>query len=144
MSRLAAKTLCALTGLGMAFAPKVFAQPEGETTRHLRVATREFLPPYIYEHASTGIEIDLVNAIFRDMPFEVDYVQLPRVRMISSFEDHQLDGILTQNIRNSNTGCATHWYIEHQNVAFSDFNVVSQDNVNAVIRKNETTCRRLY
>ncbi|WP_262691831.1 substrate-binding periplasmic protein [Kordiimonas aestuarii] len=95
------------------------AQPEQESSPTLRIATRNFLPPYIYEDAKTGIEVDLVNAVFKDTGFDIEYVQLPRIRMISSFEDHQLDGILTQNVTASDTGCATSSYIEHQNVGLT-------------------------
>lgn len=121
MPRNVAKTLS--VALGLFCAPASLAQP---TDAHpdddqpvLRLALREFLPPYVYEHAETGIEVDLIKAVFKDTPYSIEFVQLPRVRMISSFEDAQLDGILTQNVTASSTGCATNWYIEHQNVGLS-------------------------
>ena len=119
MLRNTAKTIIVATSLGGLLSPTAAAQPEKKTIKTLRLAMREFIPPYVYENAASGIEVDLVKAIFRDMPFDVEFVQLPRIRMISSFEDHQLDGILTQNVKASNTGCATDWYIEHQNVGLS-------------------------
>ena len=119
MPRDAAKILVSFIGLVAAFGPAAAAQPEGDDGRTLRLATREFIPPYVHEHAESGIEVDLVKAIFRDTPYEIEFVQLPRIRMISAFEDNQLDGILTQNVKNSTSGCATDWYIEHQNVGLS-------------------------
>lgn len=97
------------------------AQPQSRPIpeKIIRVATRHFLPPYVYENAESGIEIDLVKAVFKESNFGIEFVQLPRIRMISSFEDNQLDGILTQNVKASNVGCATKWYIEHQNVALT-------------------------
>ncbi|WP_417448780.1 substrate-binding periplasmic protein [Kordiimonas sp.] len=101
------------------FTEAATAQSQKENAAIIRVATRNFLPPYIYEQAKTGIEIDLINAIFRDTGYHIEYVQLPRIRMISAFEGAQLDGILTQNIGASDTGCATSSYIEHQNVGLT-------------------------
>ncbi|WP_020399160.1 substrate-binding periplasmic protein [Kordiimonas gwangyangensis] len=119
MLRNTAKTIMIALCLGGVLSPAASAQPENESVKTLRLATREFIPPYVYENADSGIEVDLVTAIFRDMPFDVEFVQLPRIRMISSFEDNQLDGILTQNVTASTTGCPTEWYIEHQNVGLS-------------------------
>jgi polar amino acid transport system substrate-binding protein len=119
----APKSFIVAFGLGALLTSGSLAQPTdahpGDSQPVLRLATREFLPPYVYEQAETGIEVDLVNAVFKDMPYNIEFVQLPRVRMISSYEDEQLDGILTQNVTASNTGCATNWYIEHQNVGLS-------------------------
>ncbi|NVJ99600.1 MAG: transporter substrate-binding domain-containing protein [Alphaproteobacteria bacterium] len=85
----------------------------------VEIATREFLPPYVEQRAGGGIEIDIVKAILRDSAYEPVFIQQPRVRMISAFESKVLDGILTQNIAASNEGCATDWYISHQNVAIT-------------------------
>lgn len=81
------------------------------------LATRIDLPPYVENAARTGIEIDLINAIFSGSPYRPIFMQQPRVRMISSFEGDQMNGILTQNIRSTNAGCATDVYISHENVA---------------------------
>lgn len=83
------------------------------------LATRPTIPPYVYGRAETGIEIDLLNAIFNEMGQKIKYVQLPRVRMVQSFNRGEMQGILTQNISVSNVGCATDWYIKHKNVGFS-------------------------
>ncbi len=93
----------------------VFAQAQKETT--LTIAVRQHLPPYVGPDASTGIEIDLIKAIFEDSQYKVRFVPQPRVRMIAAFDSNRVDGILTQNINASSKGCATDWYIYHQNVA---------------------------
>lgn len=92
-----------------------FAQPQEKTT--LSIAVRQHLPPYVSPDASTGIEIDLIKAIFEETPYKVRFVQQPRVRMIAAFESNRVDGVLTQNIKASSKGCATDRYIYHQNVA---------------------------
>lgn len=81
------------------------------------LATRIDLPPYVENSARTGIEIDLINAIFSGSPYRPIFMQQPRVRMISSFENNQMNGILTQNIKSTSAGCATDIYISHENVA---------------------------
>lgn len=106
-----------LAALALTLSANASAQAASEKT--IRVATRHFLPPYVYENATSGIEIDLIKAVFDESIFDVEFVQLPRIRMISAFEDKQLDGILTQNVTASDVGCATKWYIEHQNVALT-------------------------
>ena len=85
----------------------------------LQLATRAHLPPYVYHDASSGIEVDLIKAIFDEMDVDIQFVQMPRVRMIQSFDLGQMDGILTQNTSVSDIGCATDWYLKHQNVAFT-------------------------
>lgn len=99
-------------------APAVHAQAETSSKKLLlEISTREFLPPYVEKDAVAGIEVDLIKAIFRGSQYEPIFVQQPRVRMIASFEAKETDGILTQNKTASNVGCATDWYIAHQNVA---------------------------
>ncbi|MBL4838632.1 MAG: hypothetical protein JKY34_13745 [Kordiimonadaceae bacterium] len=85
----------------------------------LPLATRSSIPPYVYGPASSGMEIDLLNAIFKEMKLRVKYVQLPRVRMVQSFNRGEMKGILTQAPSVSGVGCAADWYIEHRNVGFS-------------------------
>ena len=108
-------------------------QAEEATETSVRVATREFLPPYVYEDAKSGIEIDLVKAIFREMGYRPIFVQLPRIRMTSAFEDHQVDGSITQNSGMSNAGCVTENYIEHYNVGLAlesrNLNLKSLDDI---------------
>ncbi|PCI62883.1 MAG: hypothetical protein COB37_06070 [Kordiimonadales bacterium] len=85
----------------------------------IRLATRVDLPPYVEKQARSGIEIDLVTAIFKKIGKKIEFVQLPRIRMIQSFDNAAIDGILTQNVTVSEVGCATDWYLQHQNVALS-------------------------
>lgn len=98
-----------------------FAQETTPTARKqlVEIATREYLPPYVEQRASGGIEVDIIRAVFRETAFEPVFIQQPRVRMISAFENGEMDGILTQNIEASNVGCHTDWYISHQNVAIT-------------------------
>lgn len=77
------------------------------------------LPPYVYNNAHSGIEIDIVKAIFDHTDFEISFTQMPRIRMIQTFDQGEFDGVLTQNIAVSDKGCATEWYLKHQNVAFT-------------------------
>ncbi len=85
----------------------------------LLLATRHHLPPYVYNEANSGIEVDLIKAIFNDMGRDISFVQMPRIRMIQSFDRGEVQGILTQNVSVSNVGCATEWYLQHQNVGFT-------------------------
>ncbi len=85
----------------------------------LKIATRHDLPPYVYERADHGIEIDLIRKIAKIANLDVEFVQMPRIRMIQSFDAQQMDGILTQNPKASKVGCATEWYLKHQNFAFT-------------------------
>ncbi|MCJ9428998.1 substrate-binding periplasmic protein [Kordiimonas marina] len=85
----------------------------------LKVAIREFLPPYVYEKAKSGIEVDLVQAILSEAHIPYRFIQLPRIRMIQSFEDGKIDGLLTQNAEASSVGCVTVPYITHHNLAFT-------------------------
>ncbi len=39
--------------------------------------------------------------------------------MIQSFDRGEVQGILTQNVTVSDIGCATDWYLKHQNVGFT-------------------------
>lgn len=72
--------------------------------------------PYVSESAGAGLEIDLVKAIFAETPYQPRFVQLPRVRMIQSFNAELMDGVLTQNVDVGGQGCITDWYMSHQNV----------------------------
>lgn len=100
--------------------PSVTAQDKPSPPKQLiEIATREYLPPYVGQRASDGIEIDIVKAILKDTPYEAVFIQQPRVRMIAAFENKELNGILTQNVNASKVGCYTDWYISHQNVAIT-------------------------
>lgn len=105
----------AFAGLVVFCSTQPSATAQDNTT--IRIATREYLPPYVEMGATSGIEIDLIKAVFAETPYRAVFVQQPRVRMIAAYDDSRVDGILTQNINASNAGCATDWYISHQNVA---------------------------
>jgi len=85
----------------------------------IRIATRPNLPPYIHDGATSGIEIDLIKAVFEEAGRPIEFVQMDRVEMFSRFESGEIEGSLTQNIAASDHGCATKWYIVHQNVGFT-------------------------
>ena len=107
-------TICAflapLFGIGAAMA----ANDEA-----VRVATRANLPPYIIEGATSGIEIDVIRAVFQEMGKPVEFVQMDRVAMIKQFENGEIAGTLTQSATATSHGCLTDWYMVHQNVGFS-------------------------
>lgn len=104
---------------GVAFVLAAQNSPKVIAEEPLQLATRQHLPPYVYENAHSGIEIDLVKAIFANTGLDIKFVQMPRVRMIQTFDQGEADGILTQNINVSEVGCATDWYLKHQNVGFT-------------------------
>ena len=85
----------------------------------IRVATRANLPPYIIQNATSGIEVDVVRAIFQEMGRSVEFVQMDRVAMIERFEQNDVEGALTQGATATSHGCLTDWYMVHQNVGFS-------------------------
>ncbi len=85
----------------------------------ITLATRPDTPPYIYNNAHHGIEIEIIDAISSVADLKFKYQQMPRMRMIQIFDANQSDGVLTQHPNVSNIGCATDWYLVHQNMAFS-------------------------
>ena len=85
----------------------------------LRIATREYLPPYVNSDATAGIEIDIVKAIFQQANLPIQFVQMPDLRMTQAFSLKTVDGILTQNIKVKSSGCETDWYFTHPNVAIT-------------------------
>lgn len=85
----------------------------------LQISTRVDLPPYVDGQNQSGIELDIIKAIFEGTAFRPQFVQLPRIRMISAFENGAVQGMLTQNVKSSDVGCATDVYIEHENVALT-------------------------
>lgn len=87
-----------------------------QTQRSIPIAIRHDVQPYVSEEGNGGLELDLVKAIFAQMPYEPEFVQLPRVRMIQTFNAHSVDGVLTSNVTLDGEGCLTDWYIQHQNV----------------------------
>ena len=85
----------------------------------IRLATRPNLPPYIHDGATSGIEIDLIKAVFKEVGRPIEFVQMDRKEMFSRFKSGEIEGSLTRNITASGHGCATNWYIVHQNVGFT-------------------------
>lgn len=80
------------------------------------VAIRQDVLPYVANEGKSGLEIDLVDAIFAQTPYAPDYIQLPRMRMIQTFNARGVEGIITSNTALAGKGCITDWYIKHQNV----------------------------
>lgn len=107
---------CVLLGNLFAMGSALTAQD-----KPLRVATRANLPPYIIENATSGIEVDVIRAIFQEMGRSVEFVQMDRVAMIERFEQNDVEGTLTQGATATSHGCITDWYMVHQNVGFSLF-----------------------
>lgn len=94
-------------------------------TQIVHIAARHDVLPYVAQNGEAGVEIELVKAIFAGTGYEPHFIQLPRVRMLQSFNAEQVDGVLTQNLELRGKGCITNWYIRHQNVGItvSDRNV---------------------
>lgn len=80
------------------------------------IAIRPDVQPFVAEEGRSGLEIDIVRAILDRTQFAPNFVQLPRVRMLQTFNAKGVDGALTSNIALEGEGCVTDWYIEHQNV----------------------------
>jgi len=106
--------LCAVVSQGFGIGASIAADDKA-----ISVATRPNLPPYVIGDATSGIEISIVKAIFREMGEAVTFVQMDRVAMIERFEKGEIGGTLTQSSTASSHGCITDWYIVHQNVGFS-------------------------
>lgn len=80
------------------------------------IAVRQDVLPYVAGEGKSGLEIDLVNAVFAETSYRPRFVQMPRVRMIQTFNAQGVDGVLTSNTALEGRGCITNWYIRHQNV----------------------------
>lgn len=85
----------------------------------VNIAIRYDVLPYVAEAGTSGMEIDIVRAIFAETDFHPTFIQMPRVRMIQSFNAKAMDGVLTSNVAVAGEGCLTNWYIQHQNVGFT-------------------------
>lgn len=83
------------------------------------VAIRYDVRPYVAREGTSGMEIDIVKAVFAETGYQPNFVQMPRVRMIQSFNAKAMDGVLTSNVAVAGEGCLTNWYIQHQNVGFT-------------------------
>ncbi len=87
-----------------------------ENSQSIVIAMRHDVHPYVVNSGTSGLEVDIVNAVFTHTKYTPSLVQLPRVRMIQSFNSGNFDGILTSNVSLNGEGCITDWYIKHQNV----------------------------
>ncbi len=83
------------------------------------IAIRYDVRPYVARQGTGGMEIDIVKAVFAETTYAPVFVQMPRVRMIQSFNAMAMEGMLTSNVTVSGEGCLTNWYIQHQNVGFT-------------------------
>lgn len=83
------------------------------------IAIRYDVRPYVANQGTGGMEIDIVKAVFAEMDYLPNFVQMPRVRMIQSFNAKAMDGVLTSNVAVAGEGCLTKWYVQHQNVSFT-------------------------
>lgn len=102
----------------MTLAASVSSQ-DTSAQEQIDIAIRYDVLPYVASDGSGGMEIDLVKAIFAETKYQPNFVQMPRVRMIQSFNAKAMDGVLTSNVAVSGEGCLTKWYIQHQNVGFT-------------------------
>ncbi len=82
----------------------------------ISIAIRPNVQPFVAEEGRSGLEIDIVRAVFDRTQYAPNFVQLPRVRMLQTFNADGVDGTLTSNIALEGKGCITDWYIRHQNV----------------------------
>lgn len=83
------------------------------------IAIRYDVRPYVARQGTGGMEIDIVKAVFAETSYLPVFVQMPRVRMIQSFNARAMEGMLTSNVAVPGEGCLTNWYIQHQNVGFT-------------------------
>lgn len=104
-----------------AFLPVYADQSTKQATQEqiVSVAIRQDVQPYVTGQGSSGFEIDLVEAIFDQTPYVPAFIQLPRARMLQTFNSGGVEGVLTSNIALSGQGCLTDWYIQHQNVGLT-------------------------
>ncbi len=107
-----------------AYKPSTADQSDTRTAANLQrqsisVATRQDIQPYVVNQGSGGFEIELVEAIFSQTSYIPAFIQMPRVRMLQTYNAKGVDGILTSNVTLSGQGCLTDWYIQHQNVGIT-------------------------
>lgn len=107
-----------------AYKPSIADQPDTRSATSLQrqsisVAIRQDIQPYVVNQGSGGFEIELVEAIFNQTPYIPAFIQMPRVRMLQTYNAKGVDGLLTSNVTLSGQGCLTDWYIQHQNVGIT-------------------------
>jgi polar amino acid transport system substrate-binding protein len=71
-----------------------------QTTPQMRVGFGQSRPPFIFDNREEGLEIELINAIAKEMGYGVLPAFLPNARGYNSLKNHDLDlyTIATQNI----------------------------------------------
>lgn len=99
--------------------PAGYSSAEADTKRQLTIAIRPDVEPYVSGEGTTGLEIEIVKAVFDKTNYKPDFVQLPRMRMIQTFNANSVEGVLTSNVALDGAGCITDWYIQHQNVGIT-------------------------
>ncbi|MBO6503460.1 MAG: transporter substrate-binding domain-containing protein [Kordiimonadaceae bacterium] len=113
----ATSKLTGLASMAMLLAGGFFQPTKAQ--EQVDIAIRYDVRPYVANQGSGGMEIDIVKAVFAEMDYTPNFVQMPRVRMIQSFNAGAMDGVLTSNVTVPGEGCLTNWYIQHQNVGFT-------------------------
>jgi len=76
-------------------------------------------PPYIIEDAESGLEIDIVNAAFKEMGQSVNFKFYSRKRQVLYFNKDRLDAVMTMNPANGVDGYWSNDYVDYTNVAIS-------------------------
>lgn len=99
--------------------PAAFNTAEVDTKRQLTIAIRPDVEPYVSGDGTAGLEIEIVKAVFDRTNYKPDFVQLPRMRMIQTFNAKSVEGVLTSNAALDGAGCITNWYVQHQNVGIT-------------------------
>jgi|TARA_R110002126_G_scaffold13118_7_gene57228 polar amino acid transport system substrate-binding protein len=71
-----------------------------QETQQMRVGFGQSRPPFIFDDHEQGIEIELINAIAKEMGYDVIPSFLPNARGYNSLKNHNLDlyTIATQNL----------------------------------------------
>ena len=86
--------------------------------KELRVAVGLALPPYVFSDTDTGMELDVVQAVFENMGHTIKPVYVPFARVVKHLEEGRVDGAITIN---ENSGIKNVFYtdshITYQNVA---------------------------
>lgn len=99
--------------------PPAYNAVEVDTKRQLTIAIRPDVEPYVSEAGTAGLEIEIVKAVLNRTNYKPEFVQLPRMRMIQTFNANGVEGVLTSNAALDGNGCITDWYIQHQNVGIT-------------------------
>lgn len=69
------------------------AEDQPETARPLVIGTMQEVPPYVFEHPSRGIDIDIIRATFSLMEKEVVFMHVPTLRLERLLSSGRADAI---------------------------------------------------